>query len=154
MARQQEVTTDDIVIDEVRPDLGKAKDSGLIEAVVPVQGDIAKIAKGEKFYQDMLTVFFHEPANENETPLVEANVNERYLCYRRGQDALIPRYVLEVIARSKVMRVRTERAVDNQGAETMVTKVNYVPVYPFSVTQDPAGRAGAEWLKNILAQPA
>jgi hypothetical protein len=147
--------SDDIKLDEVTPNLDKAKNEGLVETAVALDKPLSQLAEQEQFMNDMVEVNFAEPANPDiETPVVEITVNNKYYFARRGETKMIPRYMLEVLARSKVMRVRTERTVDTDGAETMVPKITYTPCYPFTVISDPAGRKGVEWLRNILAQPA
>jgi hypothetical protein len=161
MARTQPTTftkdvasTDDIKLDDVQVDLDKAKSSGVDEVVVPVEADISKLMKVDAFYAEKVLVAFAEPATENETPFVEANVNGHVFVHRRDmQPVEVPRIILEYIARAKTMRVRTERKVLEDGSETMVPKVTYSPDYPFTVLHDPSGAKGVAWLKSVLSQP-
>lgn len=147
-------STDDVTLDEGTVNLDKAKNEGLIETTVELDKPLAQLAERERFMHDMIEVYFAEPVNEDiETPVVEVTVNGRYFYAKRGDTKTIPRYALEVLARSKLMRVKTERKVDHEGAETMVPKTIYSPCYPFQVISDPAGKNGVEWLRNIMAQP-
>jgi hypothetical protein len=147
-------STDDIVLDEPRVDLDKAKSVGVIEPVVELDKPLAQLAERERFMEDPIEVYFAEAVNEDiETPVVEVTVNGRYFYAKRGDTKMIPRYALEVLARSKFMRVKTERKVDHEGAETMVPKLNYSPCYPFQVISDPRGKQGVEWLRGIMNQP-
>jgi len=151
----EQANSDDIKLDDVTPNLDKAKNEGLVETTVPLDKPLAQLAEQEQFMNDLIEVHFAEAANPDiETPVVEITVNNRYFFARRGESKMIPRYFLEVLARSKVMRVRTERKVDAEGAETMVPRITYTPCYPFTVIADPAGKKGIEWLRNIMAQPA
>jgi hypothetical protein len=153
--RGEQATSDDIKLDEVTPNLDKAKNEGLVETTVPLDKPLSQLAEQEQFMNDMIEVNFAEAANPDiETPVVEITVNNKYFFARRGETKLIPRYFLEVLARSKVMRVRTERKVAPDGSETMEPKITYTPCYPFTVISDPAGKKGIDWLRTILAQPA
>lgn len=152
MARK-EVTSDDIRLDE--PVINIANPDDPIKDVESVSGaELEKTASNESFYNDRITVFFAEPATESESPYVEATVNGRYFCAKRGSEAVVPRYILEVIARSKTMRVKTERRVAKDGSEEVVPVTLTTPCYPMSVLHDPAGAKGTNWFKSILAQPA
>lgn len=150
---RKEVTSEDIKLDE--PVINIANPGDPIKDVETVSGaELNKIASNESFYNDKITVFFAEPATESESPFVEATVNGKYFCAKRGSEAVVPRYILEVIARSKTMRVRTERRVAADGSEESVPVTLTTPCYPLSVLHDPAGAKGTDWFKKILAQPA
>lgn len=151
MARK-EVTTDDIKLDEPAIDLDKGEDA-IQQIEVPVCSDLSKLSEQESFMNERLEVFFAEPPSENESPLVEVTVNGRYLCYPRGRSGLVPRYAVEVIARSKLMRVSTEKRIMSDQTESVVPVTRTSSVYPFTVTRDPSGSKGAAWLRNILSQP-
>lgn len=153
--RQKEsASTDDIKMDEPNVNLETLGKEGLIEATVGLDTSLAQLAEQERFMNDRIEVYFAEPVNEDiETPVVEVTVNGKYFFARRGDTKQIPRYALEVLARSKFMRVKTERKVDHEGAETMVQRITYSPCYPFQVLSDPRGKAGVEWLRTIMNQP-
>lgn len=151
----QVATSEDITLDEGTVNLDKARNEGAIDTTVPLDKPLAQLAEQEQFMNDMVEVHFAEPANPDiETPIVEITVNGKYFFARRGESKALPRYMLEVLARSKVMRVRTERKVMPDGSETMEPKITYNPCYPFVVISDPAGKKGVDWLRNIMAQPA
>lgn len=147
-------STDDIALDEPKVNLETLGKEGLVEATVGLDKPLAKLAEEERFMNEMIEVYFAEPVNEDiETPVVEVTVNGKYFYCRRGETRSIPRYALEVLARSKFMRVKTERKLDHEGAETMVPKITYSPCYPFQVIMDPSGKRGVEWLRAIMNQP-
>lgn len=154
VARTKEVaSTDDVTLEDQTIDLDKTREVGIVEPVVLLDKPLAQLAEEERFMRDMVEVHFAEAMNENETPVIEVTVNGQYFFARRGESKAIPRYMLEVLARSKVMRVRTERQVQPDGSETMTPRITYTPSYPFTVLSDPAGAKGVAWLKTILNQP-
>jgi hypothetical protein len=153
MAKSKEVTTDDLQLDDVSVDLGRAREGGLSELEVPV-GDLSSLMADEKFMHEKLTVYLADPADENDFPFAVVGVNGVPKSYRRGDSHEMRRCEVEVLARSKIMRVKTVRRLAPDGSETMEPQVTYTPVYPFSVTRDPSGAKGVEWLKRIMAQPA
>lgn len=155
MSKTREVTTDDIKLDEVPQKPGAAKDVGVTgEIEVPVANDFKRAIDDAAFAEDVLTVHLSEPRDESDFEYCVLGVNGVLRTFRRGDTHKIPRKYVEVLARSKIMRVATKRKTLDDGSETMVPVVSYSPVYPFSVTHDPAGGKGVEWLKTIIQQPA
>lgn len=155
MSKIKEVTTDDIKLDDVPQNLAKAKDAGIVgEVQIPVEHDLTAAVNKAAFYEELLTVHLSEPRDESDFPFCEIGVNGVKMVFRRGDDHKMPRKFVEVLARSKVARVETKRKTLDDGSETMVPVIKYSSVYPFAVTHDPSGARGAEWLKQIMAQPA
>ena len=153
MAKTREVTTDDIKLDDVAQDLSRP---GIIDVESPTTADFGAVVSEEAFAHQELEVYFPEPADENDFQFVDIKVNElpRKVFKRIGQTMRLKRCEVEVLARSKIARVRTDRRVLPDGSETMEPKISYHPVYPFSVVHDPAGGRGVSWLKTIMSQPA
>lgn len=151
MARK-ETSTEDLTLDDTAVNLDKGE-------VLAVEGasanDIAKLAADESFASDMLEVVFAD-ANENESPVAEVTVNGIYHCYPRNSQAVhnVPRAAVEVLARSKFMRISTEKRLQPDRSEEMVPIAKYSACYPFTVVRDPAGAKGSAWLRGILSQPA
>jgi len=152
---KKETTTDDITLDDIPVDLAKSASAGIEgEVQVPVETDLTKAVENAAFAEDVLTVFLSEPRDESDFQFATVGVNGSVRAYKRGDTVQMRRKEVEVLARSKISRVQTVRQALSDGSETMVPKISYSPVYPFSVTHDPRGGVGAAWLKNILAQPA
>lgn len=138
---------DDIVADL---DIERVASGSQIEPVADT-ADMEKLARDEKFMQDILDVTFSEPRDENDFIAVEATVNGVYHAYPRNQSICkVPRYVMEVIARSRVQRIQTKEAQREDGARTYRQVVTESVTYPFAVINDPAGQKGRRWLQNLL----
>lgn len=138
---------DDIVADL---DIERAMQGPVIEPVTD-PGDLEKLARDEKFMQDVLDVTFAEPRDENDFLSVYVNVNGVQFAYPRNQSVCkVPRYVLEVLARSRIQRVQTKETRLDDGARAYKPVVTESVTYPFAVIHDPAGPRGRTWLQRLL----
>lgn len=106
----------------------------------------------EAFMQQPVEVHFHEPADENEPQFVQVGVNGVLRVCRRGETATWPRSHIAVLATARTERLQQQEIVNGDGSkgysERLVSRLSY----PFSVISDPAGRRGADWLKQMLTQ--
>jgi len=104
----------------------------------------------EQFMAQDVEIQLMEAGNEDENQYVEVTVNGDYRIARRGDMMTLKRYHLAVLANAKELRMKQTRVTDPDGSmryeERMVSKMTY----PFTVIHDPAGRRGADWVKNIL----
>lgn len=108
----------------------------------------------ERFMNQVITIHCHD-AGAPEDPLVaEVTVNGVYKMIVRGHSADIPRAHAEVMARAKYMRVVQVKTVGQDGAIGFTEKAVLKHMYPFSVLHDPAGRRGADWVRQLFANPA
>lgn len=108
----------------------------------------------ERFMNQIITIHCHD-AGAPEDPLVaEVTVNGVYRLVVRGQTADIPRCHAEVMARAKYMRVVQAKTVQPDGSIGFVEKAVLKHMYPFSVLHDPAGRRGADWVRQLFQSPA
>lgn len=108
----------------------------------------------EKFMADMLEVQLMEAGDENENQWVEVKVNGLGYTARRGDCIAMRRSHVAVLAGAKDLRLKQIKVVAEDGSmgyqERMVAKL----VYPFSIVHDPAGRKGADWLRQLLQNRA
>ncbi len=109
----------------------------------------------EAFMAQELEIVLSEPANENEAQYAEVNVNnsDYRLLPRNGQPVKVRRYHVEVLCNAKPQRVVQKRHADPSGELGYSETMRHSFAYPFTVTYDPAGQKGVEWLKRRLAAP-
>lgn len=108
----------------------------------------------EKFMQDELQVFFHEASGENEPAFVEVNVNGDYRMAVRGNTTKLRRYHVGVLAQAKQSRVRQRKVVNADGSMGFVEENVLSLTYPFTVTHEPRGKKGSDWLEEMIKTPA
>lgn len=107
----------------------------------------------EMFMRDELEVYINEPGNDNDNRFVEVNVNGDYRVVVRGDTVKLRRYHVAVLAQAKQSRVRQKKIVNGDGSMGFVEENVLSLTYPFSVTQDPRGKQGGDWLKQLLSNP-
>jgi hypothetical protein len=105
------------------------------------------------FMRDELEVFLNEASNENDPGFVEMNVNGDYRMVVRGDTVKLRRYHVAVLARAKQSRVRQKKIVNQDGSMGFIEENVLSLTYPFSVTHDPRGKKGGDWLKQMLSNP-
>ena len=103
------------------------------------------------FMEEPVKVMVHESTDPNEVPVPYVGVNGRNQFFIRGKEQTVKRKFVEVLARAKLTRYKTEIINDAQGN----VRQRMIPAtglrYPFSVVEDknPNGHA---WLKKVLAE--
>lgn len=107
----------------------------------------------EAFMRDELEVYVNEAGNDNDNRFVEVNVNGDYRVVVRGDTVKLRRYHVAVLAQAKQSRVRQKKIVNGDGSMGFVEENVLSLTYPFSVTQDPRGKQGGDWLKQLLSNP-
>lgn len=115
-------------------------------AAAGVKDYLAQLA----FMEEKVTVVVHETTNKNDDPLPMVAVNGVNQYFVRGQNQMVKRKFIEVLARAKPEAVSTDVEVRRAGDEP----INRVlrrrgHKFPFSVVQDGNPR-GAAWLSALL----
>ena len=138
----------------VNLDLEQAMQGGMIEPVAAADDrQLNELAISAKFMQQILDVTFAEPRDENDFLSARAGVNGVFFEYPRDNSSCkVPRYVVEVLARSRVQRVKTVEGKAPDGARMFQPVVTEAVTYPFAVVNDPAGEKGRRWLQRILSE--
>ena len=105
----------------------------------------------EAFMAQELEIHLMDPATEDEPQFAEVTVNGEYRLLHRGMPATVKRCHVAVLAQAKEQRLKQVKIVNPDGSmgyeEKMVTRMTY----PFSVIFDPAGRRGADWMKQQMS---
>lgn len=135
-------------------DLAVAMKGGTIEPVGNADdASLNEIAQNAQFMSHELDVTFSEPRDENDFMSVRAGVNGiSYEYPRNNTPCKVPRHVVEVLARSRVQRVRTVEGKAPDGARMYTPQVTESVTYPFAVVGDPAGDRGRRWLQRVLSE--
>lgn len=102
------------------------------------------------FMEEKVTVVVHESTNTNDDPMPMVAVNGVNQYFVRGQEQLVKRKFVEVLARAKPEAVMTNVEVRSVGAEPINRVLrNRAHKFPFSVVQDKNPR-GRSWLTALL----
>lgn len=116
----------------------------------------------ELFMNDVLTVYINEDKDKNATKLVEVSVNGRRIFIPRGtatnmgwdisgRQVPIKRMFVERLARAKETSLSQDLDLTDESMNRL--SKHRALTYPFSVTHDPAGEVGQEWVKQIWGEP-
>lgn len=139
----------DIAVDVQRALIGKNPSRDDIE--IPVASNYADVIKQESFMNDVLDVTFSQPRDHNDFVTVRVGHNGTHYEYPRNNSCCkVPRFVVEILARSKTQHVATKLHRNEDGSDVYVPVVQEAHTYPFSVTRDPRQNAGFAWLQGIL----
>jgi hypothetical protein len=155
--RTKEISSDSVEIqNSVEPIDTKAIASGKASKGIEIDTEsVLSTAKldEEVFMRDELEVFVNESTNENDPAFVELNVNGDYRLIMRGDTVNLRRYHVAVLAQAKQSRVRQRKIMNPDGSMGFSEDNVLSLTYPFSVTSDPRGKVGGDWLKQQLANP-
>lgn len=104
------------------------------------------------FMEEKVMVTVHESTNKNDDPMPMVAVNGVNQYFVRGQNQLVKRKFVEVLARAKPEAVMTDVQVQGLGAEPINRVLrNRAHKFPFSVIEDRNPRGGA-WLSALLRE--
>jgi hypothetical protein len=129
---------------------------GTIERVSDMS-NIGNKAKELAFMEERLDIRIHETSDPNAEQMVFVSVNgegggpHKLPWLPRGQVITVKRKIVERLARSKRIGVRTQEVTDGNGNRTTAIRRSSSLGYDFSVLRDPNPH-GAEWLKRVLAE--
>jgi hypothetical protein len=103
------------------------------------------------FMNEQIEVKIASNTDANAEQIFEININNKPFMFRRGETKVVPRYVVDRLARMKVTRYEHREAVNAEGVKDVV----YTPItalkYDFMVTRD-GNRYGDSWLRSALAE--
>lgn len=124
------------------------------EAAEREWGKANDMAAAEKFMQDKLTLEVHTSTDPNAPPLAPVGVNGRLVWFVRGMRYKnVPRCYVEILARSQSRRFQKSEQVRDPSADVqMRTMSRQAHDYPFSVSHDPAGARGQQWLERVIRE--
>lgn len=129
---------------------GELGNPGPIEKVS--ETDFVAAAELEKFMHEPVRILIHESADEDAVEVVVPQVNSMNQPIIRGQEIIVKRKYVEVLARCRITKYKQQMGTDNRHVEGINIGDRTALTYPFTVIEDrnPDGRP---WLKAILAQP-
>lgn len=136
--------------------------------IIPTSGDIGNIQRTDQqievvdgpslgdyaaelaFNEEYVEVTVHETTDKNAAMLVDVYCNGVPQRFIRGQTQRVKRKFVEVLARAKQTRIKTE--VEMRGNDPVNKIVRTTGLrYPFRVDND-RNPKGQDWLKRILMQ--
>lgn len=154
MTRRKELNTDDVLIGQPGVvDMPATGDAVLIKPEIkPVDGpDWKEKAEMLAFMEEPVTVVVHTSTDKNSTPIVEVWNDGRVQRFLRGEEQVVKRKFVEVLARAKADTFRNVEYQDEAGNQAFRYPKTTSLKYPFAVVKDdnPKGHA---WLKKVLAE--
>ena len=102
------------------------------------------------FMEEPVTVHVHDTTDPTAVPIPPVWNDGRSQFFIRGQDQVVKRKFIEVLARCKRTIYSQEKYTDGVGNEAYRQIPHTALLYPFSVVEDTA--KGRAWLKAILAE--
>lgn len=124
---------------------------------IPPGGDVTDNAfsdkmKMEAFMREKVKVYIHTTNEENVVEVFAIGVNGVEWVFRRGEHRVIPRYVVEGLARARPVGYECKEVVNSDGVREYVYPQRSGLRYPFSVEED--SPVGKSWLSSVLRQPS
>ena len=105
----------------------------------------------EKFMKESVAVRIQESYNDENVSMFDISVNGRSAIFRYGETKIVPRYIVEGLARAKPIHYDNVNYRKADGSDSVRNNATRGLRYPFTVEQDLNPR-GAQWLREILAQ--
>jgi hypothetical protein len=102
-----------------------------------------------KFNEEPVKIVVHDSTEKNAERVVEVwnnGISQRFI---RGQEQVVKRKFMEVLARAKITSYTQEKVRDEDGNESYRNIPHTALRYPFSVIEDLNPR-GREWLRTVL----
>lgn len=104
----------------------------------------------EKFMREKVEIHIHESNNDLEVSEFSAGVNGDTYRFQFGTTRVVPRYIVESLARAKPETYNNVEKINSLNQVYTENKGMRGMRYPFSITRDtPVGRA---WLQVVLKQ--
>ena len=132
-----------------------ADDIGDVLGIDHIQADhkLAKVLEQERFMEEVLEVYVHSSASENDPPHGILNVNGINQPFFRGEITPMRRKYVEVLARMKETKYSqpAQNMMNPEAGNVVIPRT--LNVYPFEVRRDP-NPLGAAWLHQILREAA
>lgn len=105
----------------------------------------------EAFMAQDVEIHLMDAASDDEPQFAEVTVNGQYRMLVRGDVHTVKRYHVAVLAQAKDQRLQQKKIVNPDGSMGFEEKMVSRQMYPFSIVHDPAGRRGADWIKQQLS---
>lgn len=107
-----------------------------------------------QFYAQMLDISIGPTTDEDAMDFFSISVNGRSYIFEYGKDYTnVPRYIVAGLAAARPAHYDNQHYVDSNGVRGYRYPMKRGLRYPFSVTHDPAGARGREWLRFELQKP-
>lgn len=137
-------------------DLGAAGDmddgspivTGMFDINSPQFKDKERI---NRFMHEKVKVHIHESNNDLDVGAFFVSVNNKSVTFRFGETKVVPRYIIEQLARAKPVHYANVQKTGSDGVEYIANPGTRGLRYPFSVLQDD-NPIGQSWLNVVLAQ--
>ncbi len=135
---------------------------------IPMTGDIGRIIRTDHqidvvdgpslgdyaaelaFNEEVVEIMVHETTDKNAAMLVDVYCNGVPQRFIRGVPQKVKRKFVEVLARAKQTRIKTEIEMRNNEPVNRIVRTTGLR-YPFRIEND-RNPKGADWLKRILQQ--
>ena len=105
----------------------------------------------ERFMHEKVKIHIHESSNDLEVEAFFVSVNNKSVTFRFGETKVVPRYIVEQLARAKPVHYSNVQKTGKDGIEYISNQGTRGLRYPFSVIQD-NNPIGQSWLNVVLAQ--
>lgn len=143
-----------VVLSSEKDNTQQIRDRNTADGVIdtrPVvdQEKIAMLA----FFNQKVKVHIHTTTDEKAEQIFEFCINGRSYMFRRGETKVVPRFVVDRMARCRPTSYTHRETVAGNGEKQVVYDPHQGLRYPFSIVEDPHPR-GKEWLEAVLREPA
>ncbi len=136
-------------------DLGGVEDIGdspIVTGLFDINSkEFADKAHIEAFMHEKVKVHIHELNHDLEVEMFEVSVNNNEETFRFGETKVVPRYIVEQLARAKPAHYSNKEIVNKDGVRVVINPGTRGLRYPFSVVED-ANPVGRSWLSLVFAQ--
>lgn len=121
------------------------------QIVVVSEREFKDMGEYDEFMKNRLVITVHESTDPNAPPYAPVGVNGEQAWLPRGQPVRVPRYMVERLARSRPVSIKTKNNPDPSADVGMLTVSKTGFDYPFSVNHDPHPK-GRAWLARVVAE--
>lgn len=105
----------------------------------------------EAFMNESVCVHIQEAMTDENVAMFDVGVNGKTVIFRYGETKIVPRYIVEGLARARPVHYGNERYRKSDGSDGVKNPASRGLRYPFTVEQDLNPRGG-QWLREILSQ--
>lgn len=102
------------------------------------------------FMEEPVKVMVHDTTDPTVMPIPQVRNGEASQFFIRGQEQVVKRKFVEILARAKKTTRGNEKFVDGNGDDSYRYPAHSALLYPFSVIED--SQKGKDWLRKILAE--
>lgn len=130
------------------PDIG---DSPIVTGIFDINSpEFQEKESIERFMREKVKIRIHESNNDLEVDTFFASVNNKPVLFRFGETKVVPRYIVETLARAKPITYSNTERVNRDNVKYVENKGRCGLRYPFEVIEDTS--VGRSWLNRVLAQ--